>query len=80
MATVFERERDAKRDAKAAKRKAEKDEKNRQQQAKVVEEFNEKEAAANAAGDPIQKLKAWCSKPPYLDLTNDVKVSQIAKY
>ena len=75
MSTAFTRERDAKKAEKANKRKAEKEEKNRQIQAKVVEEFNEKEAAANAAGDPIQKLKAWCSKPPYTDLTNDVKVS-----
>ena len=75
MSTQFTRERDAKKAEKSAKRKADKDEKNRQIQAKVVEEFNEKEAAANAAGDPIQKIKAWCSKPPYADLTNDVKVS-----
>ena len=69
MATAFTRDRDAKRDAKKAKAKAEKEEKNRQIQAKVVEEFNEKQTAAGAAGDPVQKLKAWCSKPPYLDLT-----------
>ena len=77
MSTQFTRERDAKKAAKEAKKKADKEEKNRQIQAKVVEEFNEKEAAANAAGDPMQKLKAWCSKPPYNDLTNDVKVSSI---
>ena len=75
MSTAFTRERDAKRDAKVAKKKADKDEKNRQIQAKVVEEFNEKDTAAASAADPIQKLKVWCSKPPYADLTNDVKVS-----
>lgn len=42
MATAFTRERDAKKDAKKAKASAAKEEKNRQQQAKVVEEFNEK--------------------------------------
>ena len=75
MATAFTRERDAKKEAKRAKAAAEKEEKNRQQQAKIVEEFNEKQANANGASDPVGKLKAWCSKPPYLDLTNDVKVS-----
>ena len=76
MSTAFTRERDAKRAAKAAKKKADKEEKNRQIQAKVDEEFNEKQAAAAAAGDPVQKLKAWCQKPPYADLTNNVKVSR----
>ena len=76
MATAFTRERDAKKAAKEAKMKAEKEAKNKQQQDKVVAEFNEKKAAADAASDPIGKLKAWCSKPPYLDLTEDVKVSQ----
>ena len=75
MSTAFTRERDAKKASKDAKKKAEKEEKNRIQQAKVVEEFNEKQSAADAATDSIQKLKAWCSKPPYLDLTNDIKVS-----
>ena len=75
MATAFTRERDAKKAAKDAKKKAEKEEKERQQQAKVMEELNEKQAAVDAAGDPMQKIKAWCQKPPYLDLTNDVKVS-----
>ena len=42
MSTAFTRERDAKKAEKDAKRKAEKEEKNRQIQAKVVEEFNEK--------------------------------------
>ena len=42
MATAFTRERDAKKEAKRAKAAAEKEEKNRQQQAKIVEEFNEK--------------------------------------
>ena len=73
MATVFERERNAKRDAKKTKAKADKEEKNRQIQAKVVEEFNEKQTAAAAASDPVQKLKVWCSKPPYTDLTGEVK-------
>ena len=77
MATVFERERNSKRDAKKVKAKADKEEKNRQIQAKVVEEFNEKTTAAAAAADPVQKLKAWCSKPPYADLTTEVKVSRI---
>ena len=40
-----------------------------------MEELNEKQAAVDAAGDPMQKIKAWWQKPPYLDLTNDVKVS-----
>ena len=74
MSTAFTRERDAKRAAKEAKKKADKEEKERAQQAKVVEEFNEKQTQANAAGDPCAKLKAWCSKPPYLDLGNEIKV------
>ena len=78
MSTAFTRERDAKRAEKAAKKKAAQEEKNRQIQAKVDEEFNEKQAAAAAAGDPVQKLKAWCQKPPYTDLTNNVKVSSLA--
>ena len=43
MSTAFTRERDAKRAAKEAKKKADKEEKERVQQAKVVEEFNEKQ-------------------------------------
>ena len=74
MSTAFTRERDAKRAAKEAKKKADKEEKERAQQAKVVEEFNEKQTQANAASDPCGKLKAWCSKPPYLDLGNEIKV------
>ena len=76
MATAYTRERDSKRDAKAAKAKADKEEKNRQQQAKVVEEFNAKKASADGSSDAVQKIKAWCQKPPYLDLTNEVKVSR----
>jgi len=75
MATSYTRERDAKKEAKKAKSNAAKEEKNRQQQAKVVEEFNEKQTNAGAAADPVGKLKAWCQKPPYLDLTQEVKVS-----
>ena len=76
MSTAFTRDRDAKKAAKKAKKQGEKEEKERAQQAKVDEEFAEKQAAANAAADPIGKIKAWCSKPPYLDLTNNVKVSK----
>ena len=76
MSTAFTRERDAKKASKDAKKKAEKEEKNRIQQAKVVEEFNEKQSAADAGADSIQKIKAWCQKPPYLDLTDDIKVSK----
>ena len=79
MATAFTRERDAKKAAKEAKAKADKDAKNKQQQDKVQGEFNEKKAAADGASDPIGKIKAWCSKPPYLDLTQDVKVSRRLK-
>ena len=70
-----QREREAAKEAKRAKAAAEKEEKNRQQQAKVVEEFNEKQTNAAGAGDPVGKLKAWCSKPPYLCLSGEVKVS-----
>ena len=79
MATAFTRERDAKKAAKEAKAKADKDAKNKQQQDNVQGEFNEKKAAADGASDPIGKIKAWCSKPPYLDLTQDVKVSRHLK-
>ncbi len=77
MATVWEREQIAKKDAKKSKASAAKQEKDAAQQAKVNEEFNEKKTAASSAGDPVAQLKAWCQKPPYLDLTNDVKVSLI---
>ena len=80
MATAFTRERDAKKAAKESKAKAEKEAKNRQQQDKVNAEFNEKKAAADATADPIGKIKAYCTKPPYLDLALDgvdVKVSQL---
>mmetsp|Transcript_31218 Transcript_31218/g.38554 ORF Transcript_31218/g.38554 Transcript_31218/m.38554 type:complete len:125 (-) Transcript_31218:181-555(-) len=73
MSTAFTRERDAKKAAKEAKAKAEKEAKNKQQQDKVIAEFNEKKAQADSAADPIGKLKAWCSKPPYLDLYQEVK-------
>ena len=45
------------------------------QQEKVDQEFAEKQANVQSAPDDIQKLKAWCSKPPYLDLSRNVKVS-----
>ena len=74
MSTAWTREQEAKKAKKAAAKKAEKEKKEREQQAKVVEEFNEKQSAADAAGDSIQKIKAWCQKPPYLDLTDEIKV------
>ena len=80
MTTSFTKERDAKLAAKVAKKKAETDEKERQQQAKVVEEFTDKQTKAAAAADPMGKLKAWCNKPPYLDLTNEIKVSKSSPY
>ena len=49
--------------------------KDTEQQAKVDGDYAAKLEAANAAGDAIGKLKAWCSKPPYDDLGVDVKVS-----
>ena len=73
--TAHEREVAAKKEAKRAKAAAEKAEKQRQVQAKVVEEFNEKKTQADAAADVCGKVKAWCSKPPYLDAGVEVKVS-----
>ena len=73
MSTAFTRERDAKKANKEAAKKAAKEEKERAQQAKVDQEFSEKQAKADSAADDLQKLQAWCSKPPYLDLTNNVK-------
>ena len=69
-----QKEREAAKEAKRAKAAAEKEEKNRQQMAKVVEEWNEKQANAASASSPVDKLKALCSKPPYLDITGEVKV------
>lgn len=77
MSTAWEREQNAKKAAKAAKSKADKEAKEAAQQGKVMEEFNEKQTNADATADPVQKLKAWCSKPPYSDLGNDVKVSSL---
>ena len=73
MSTAYERERASKKAEKKSKKKTDKAEKDRQQQAKVVEQHNEKLAAVNEASDPVGKLKAWCSKPPYLDLENEIK-------
>ncbi len=53
MATVWEREQIAKKDAKKSKANAAKQEKDAAQQAKVNEEFNEKQAAASSAGDTV---------------------------
>ena len=77
MSTAWEREQIAKKEAKKSKVSAAKQEKDAAQQAKVNEEFNEKQAGANAASDPVGQLKAWCQKPPYLDLSQDVKVSRL---
>jgi len=74
--TAFQVEQEAKKSAKAAKAAAAKQEKERAQQDKVIQEFNEKQAAASSASDAVGQLKAWCSKPPYLDLTTEYKVSK----
>ena len=34
-------------------------------QAKLVEQFNEKQTKAKAETAPIKKLKAWLQNPPY---------------
>ena len=56
----FLKERDAKKAAKKSSKAAEKEAKYKQIQDKVVAEYNEKRVAAEAAGDPMQKIKAWC--------------------
>ena len=74
MQTAYQREQAAKKGAKKDKKANEKAEKERVQQEKVLAEFLEKQTAAQAAAnDPVAQLKAWCSKPPYLDLTEEIK-------
>jgi hypothetical protein len=53
MATVFERERNAKRDDKKAKAAAAKEAKNAVIMGKINEEFAEKKTAADAAPDAV---------------------------
>ena len=74
--TAFQVEQEAKKSAKAQKAAAAKQAKEDAQQEKVIQEFNEKQAAANSAADAVGQLKAWCQKPPYLDLTTEYKVSK----
>ena len=69
------REQDEKKASKKSKKDNEKSSKEKQQQDKVVAEFNEKQTKAESAATPVEKIKAWCSKPPYLDLTDEIKVS-----
>ena len=74
MQTTYQKEQMAKKNAKKDKKSNEKAEKERIQQEKVLTEFLEKQTAAQAAAsDPVQQLKAWCSKPPYLDMTEEIK-------
>ena len=74
--TEWTRKQAEKKAAKAAKAKAEKESKDAARQGKVVEEFNEKKTNADKTSDPVEKLKAWCTKPPFNDLGSDVKVSR----
>ena len=51
--TAFQVEQEAKKSAKAQKATAAKQEKERAQQDKVIQEFNEKQAAASSASDAV---------------------------
>ena len=44
-------------------------------QAKLVEQFNEKQAKAKAAGTPQLKLKEWMQNPPYKCSDQKLQVS-----
>ena len=50
---------------KARLKQEEKERKEREFQANLVEQFNEKQAKAKAAPTPMKKLKEWLQNPPY---------------
>ena len=64
MASAYKAEKEAKAAAKAAKEEA-KRQKEIEFQQKLVGQFNDKQAAAKAAGTAQLKLKAWLQNPPY---------------
>lgn len=70
-------ERDKKKASRAADkaaRDAKKAEKEREFQAKLVEEFNDKQSKANQEKDIVAKLKQWMKNPPYKSSNKDMKV------
>jgi len=73
-------EKDKKKAASAAKRavqEAARKEKEAQFQAKLVEQFNEKQQKASAANTPQQKIKQWVQNPPYKCTDANLQVSTL---
>ena len=74
---MVETSKDIKNKKKAAQKEAaakKKEEEEKQLQADIVKEFNDKQAKAGAAADPISKLKEWLVNPPFRCTDEKLKV------
>ena len=63
---------------KELRRAEEKAKKEAEFQAKLVEQFNDKQAKAKAAGNTTHKLKEWLQNPPYKCSDAKLQVNQIS--